>query len=325
MTAFESLLDRLRDNQKVVRLRGRGKAMAQCPAHEDRNPSLSIRRFPQRIRVKCFAGCTDEAVLAALNLRCPDDLFDNPNGASYSYADGWKVHWPPNKQIWVEGPDTNGQRRALYRLDEVIARKEAGKVIYLVEGEPDADAVFEEGAVGTSGRGGADSFHLTDVTPLYGAEIIAVVDQPTKPGDKTGERWARQVLAKLDGKAKSLDFVKAKTGKDLSDHLTAGYSLDELVPWGRPPESEPPNDVPPHEEPKSERSSWWPVDLGPVLRGGFERPQPTVGRRTDGRGILYRKRSHTVIGETESAKTWFALSAAARRTGRRPSRSLPRL
>ena len=47
--------------------------MACCPAHDDRNPSLSVRRAPDgRVLVHCFAGCTLDAVLAALGLRLRD-------------------------------------------------------------------------------------------------------------------------------------------------------------------------------------------------------------------------------------------------------------
>ena len=58
------------------------------------------------------------------------------------------------------------------------------------------------------------------------------------------------------------------------------------------------------------RSSWWPRDLTPVLEGTWKAPEPTVGKRVDGRGLFYPGKSHTVIGESEAGKGWFALSAA---------------
>lgn len=48
----------------------------------------------------------------------------------------------------------------------------------------------------------------------------------------------RLVLARLGGKAKSLDFAKAGVGKDISDHIAAGLKLDQIVPWY------PPDDLP---------------------------------------------------------------------------------
>ena len=40
-TAYERVVGALRDQGLIVRENG-SKAMAQCPAHDDRNPSLSI-------------------------------------------------------------------------------------------------------------------------------------------------------------------------------------------------------------------------------------------------------------------------------------------
>ena len=50
---------------------------AHCPAHEDRSPSLTIYSYPGRIRVRCWAGCQDLDVLAALGLSVRD-LMDAP-------------------------------------------------------------------------------------------------------------------------------------------------------------------------------------------------------------------------------------------------------
>jgi hypothetical protein len=41
-----------------------------CPAHADRNPSLSIYQRPgDRVRLKCFAGCAEEEIIRALGVR----------------------------------------------------------------------------------------------------------------------------------------------------------------------------------------------------------------------------------------------------------------
>ena len=52
---------------------------AHCPAHDDRNPSLSVNTGDDgRVLLKCHAGCTLEAILQALNLD-PGDLFARSN------------------------------------------------------------------------------------------------------------------------------------------------------------------------------------------------------------------------------------------------------
>ena len=44
--------------------------MARCPAHDDREPSLSLRQADDgRVLVYCHAGCGQERVIAALNSR----------------------------------------------------------------------------------------------------------------------------------------------------------------------------------------------------------------------------------------------------------------
>jgi hypothetical protein len=58
--------------------------------------------------------------------------------------------------------------------------------------------------------------------------------------------------------------------------------------------------------------SWAPVDLTPYLDGKIARPEPTVGlARSDGLRLLYPGKEHTVIGEMESAKSWFACGCCA--------------
>lgn len=55
--------------------------------------------------------------------------------------------------------------------------------------------------------------------------------------------------------------------------------------------------------------SWKPVDLTDVLDGSWTPPEATVGRRSDGIGLFYRGKAHTVAGESEGLKTWLALAA----------------
>ncbi len=43
--------------------------IALCPAHEDHNPSLSIKSMDGKLLFRCFAGCTQNAVIDALKRR----------------------------------------------------------------------------------------------------------------------------------------------------------------------------------------------------------------------------------------------------------------
>lgn len=53
--------------------------MAKCPAHEDRQNSLSVHHREGKWLLKCHAGCAWEAIVAALGIT-PGDLFDPREG-----------------------------------------------------------------------------------------------------------------------------------------------------------------------------------------------------------------------------------------------------
>lgn len=60
---------RLLDRLEHVKQTGSGRWIACCPAHEDHNPSLSIRELEEgRVLIKCFAGCGALEVLDAVRL-----------------------------------------------------------------------------------------------------------------------------------------------------------------------------------------------------------------------------------------------------------------
>jgi hypothetical protein len=61
---------------------------------------------------------------------------------------------------------------------------------------------------------------------------------------------------------------------------------------------------------RSEHRSWRRVDLANVLSGDYTPPKPTVGARSDGVGLFYPGRVHSVASESEAGKTWLALQAA---------------
>jgi DNA primase len=48
-----------------------------CPAHDDRNPSLNVAPGRARSFVNCYAGCSEQEILQALNIQ-PDDLWYAP-------------------------------------------------------------------------------------------------------------------------------------------------------------------------------------------------------------------------------------------------------
>ena len=60
-----------------------------------------------------------------------------------------------------------------------------------------------------------------------------------------------------------------------------------------------------------EESSWKPVALKDYFDGLFQTPVATILKRTDGNGLIYTGRVHSIYGESESGKSWIAQIATA--------------
>lgn len=62
-----------------VRRSGQGWT-ARCPAHADKNPSLSVREGERGLLVKCWAGCELAAICSALGIKTRQLFFDESGG-----------------------------------------------------------------------------------------------------------------------------------------------------------------------------------------------------------------------------------------------------
>jgi AAA domain/Toprim-like len=222
MTAIENMVGALTDAGSNPRETG-GAWTALCPAHEDRNPSLSARGIEGQALVYCHAGCDTSDVLAALNLTMRD-LYDEPSGATYNYDDGRKVHRTPDKKFRQSGA-TKGAS-VLYRLPEVIEAVAHDQTIYVVEGEKDVHALEAIGVVATTSPMGAGSFGKVDASPLTGAHVVLVADK-----DAAGTKYAATAQEILLPLGCGVEVVHAKAGKDASDHVAAGHGVDDFVPF----------------------------------------------------------------------------------------------
>lgn len=219
--------------------KGRG-SNYQCPAHDDRNESLSVQSDARGVLLNCFAGCDWKDIVNALGLS-PDDIFEEPREvARYKYTspDGEilfaKVRFEPKRFTvvhpvgdgWEHG--LNGAERPLYRLPEVMIAVRAGQVIFLPEGEKDADRLWSLGYAATTNFDGAGKWRPEYGDALRGADVVIIADR-----DEPGVQHALQAYADLKQKAASVRIVQSRTEgdkHDVSDHLDAGYRIDELVP-----------------------------------------------------------------------------------------------
>lgn len=213
-------LDRLRDALDAAGSTTREKTtgagfQAQCPAHHDRHPSLSVTGIDGQALVHCHGGCDTEVVLDVLGLKLAD-LYDQPQGAEYRYPDGRVVHRSPNKRFRQSGT-TSGH--ALYRSDQLAE----ASTVYVVEGEKDVHALEAVGASAVCNPMGAGKAGKADWSPLAGKHAVIVADQ-----DQAGTKHAHQVATLLAEHAAATVLAAPAAGKDAADHVAAGYGLDEL-------------------------------------------------------------------------------------------------
>lgn len=248
-TPVEKVLEALRRHGENPKRAKSGYA-AHCPAHEDNSPSLSIgiARDGESAIVHCHAGCDPERILDTIGLRMTD-LFPpreetNGNGsgrkivATYDYVDELgqllyqKVRYDP-KDFRQRRPDGNGgwiwklgdTRQVLYRLPVVEDAASNARHIFFVEGEKDVHAVEAAGAIATTSPLGAGKWRDEFTGMLDGALITVVADR-----DDAGRNHARMVSEKLGGAL----ILEPASGKDVSDHLAEGLTLDDLVPLSEP-------------------------------------------------------------------------------------------
>lgn len=174
----------------------------------------------------------------------------------YADADGRVIYevsrWEP-KAFTVRVVDARGRRqprwpvparRVLYMLPTVLAAAADGVPVYVVEGEKDANALIEAGVVATCNAGGAaangaekDRWLPQYTEALTGAHVVLVVDldEPTaKHPVPAGLQHAAYVAEQLADRAASLSVVAPRAGKDAADHLAAGHTPAEFVPFDLP-------------------------------------------------------------------------------------------
>ncbi|MBM4188243.1 MAG: hypothetical protein FJ206_13145 [Gemmatimonadetes bacterium] len=302
---------------------------AQCPAHKDDTPSLTIDGgVDGRILVHCHAGCSHEAILAAVGLRS-GDLFpaSAPRAgrpellATYEYrtAEGQPA-FEVRKFLDVasgggrtktfrpflpgrDRPGLDGHPLVLYRLPELLQRPE-GAVVFVVEGEKDVDRLVDQGLTATTNPFGAEKWRPEFSACLRGADVIILPDN-----DDPGRRHADQVARALWGTAARVRVVElpglAPKG-DVSDWLDAGHSIDDLQRFA---------DLAPD----------WNPAAGPVVLAGGPESHPDETALPDPvrladvtatplefaiDGLLVQREVNAIVGDGGSFKSTLQLAAA---------------
>ena len=222
-----------------------------CPAHDDRHPSLDIAAAADgSALVVCRShGCSYLSILAALGVEPQGDNGSwTPEGpgtavAHYPYQDEdgqllYEVVKTLSKQFPQRRPDPTSKtgyrwklgdvRRVLYHLPELVKAVAAGRPIIVVEGEKDADRLRALGLVATTSPGGAGKWRDEYAQTLRGSSVTVIADR-----DAPGYDHARQVAWSLQRAGCQVSLLQpalTREHADVSDHLDAGLTLEELLP-----------------------------------------------------------------------------------------------
>src|SRR5260221_5032635 len=228
-----------------------GNWQAQCPAHEDSSPSLSISEGRTgAILLKCFAGCSFHKIIAALGYessqlsapRSEPEPLPRPS-AIYDYRDvagtlrfqavrydepGKKKRFvlrrPNGSGGWTWNMD--GVHKTPYRLNELKGHS----TIFIVAGEKDCDSLWRIGCAATCNVGGAGKWHDDYSLALdqIGVQRVVLLADNDAPGRKHMTDVARSVkVLSLSVTLLELPGLTAK-GADVSDWLNAGHTRAEL-------------------------------------------------------------------------------------------------
>jgi len=222
--------------------------MARCPAHDDRNPSLALSDGTSGVLWHCHAGCTQEAVSAALRemgllpeapagrksgFSTPQELavwLARKSNASVTRIDlysptfaevrldssGGKTYRPIHRLPdggWKTG-DLPG-KLPLYQVDQLPTDPEI--LILVVEGPKCVEAARTIGIFATTSPHGAQSARKADWSPLARRQVIVWPDH-----DDPGRKYAADVRTILEGLGANVQVLDParfglRPGEDLAD------------------------------------------------------------------------------------------------------------
>lgn len=224
--------------------------IGRCPGHDDQRESLSWKDGDKGLILKCHAGCEVVAIVAALALSMRD-LFhesdERPIGpsivAEYDYRDetgallyqavryqpkDFRQRRPNGQGGWLW--NLEGVRRVLYRLPELHGQPE----VYVVEGEKDANRLWELGIPATCNVGGAGKWRDEYAGGLAsaGVERVVVLPDNDPPGLAHAQAVRKSCLA-AGIEAGVILLPGLPTKGDVSDWLAAGGTKDSLLALAR--------------------------------------------------------------------------------------------
>lgn len=295
---------------------------AKCPAHQDQHASLSINaKDDGRVLLFCEVGCDWKSIEACFTgVSAPSSTVD-PQPTSkkrptrrvcdYIYAtpDGEPIY----KVVRMECHDhqqgdpksfpqyhykdggwhggKGGATRTLYNLPDLHARSEID-VLYFVEGEKDVERLRSLGHAATCCCQGAgqhfEAQHADQLEALDPRRVVVIADR-----DDAGLKYAARFALVCFGLDINVSVVRGKVEalkSDVSDHLDAGYDLEQLEPI----------DI---YEPETVDSHG---DVDGIASATYQLP-PNAGMETEARDHFVERAGDRVIWVPGMAEEWHTL------------------
>ena len=245
--------------------KGQNGFIARCPAHDDKQQSLSIGENGGKVLLNCFAGCPPQDIVKAMGIEWkdlfhgskPDQLkarsfsqdgvsyHSNPKAkivAVYRYTDETggllyeNVRFEPKgfrqrhtdekgKEIW----SLDWVERVPYRLVELASKARHGSDVWLCEGEKDADTLAELGFITSSFKNWRKEFNRW----IEKTNVVIVRDHDLPGGVQANE--AARMIFKAAASVKVLDVhaeydMPEKQGPDISDYIRACVQDEGMTP-----------------------------------------------------------------------------------------------
>lgn len=179
---------------------GGGQWSARCPAHDDKRQSLSISQGKDgQVLLKCHTGCTVESITSALGIEVKD-LFQKQERphviATYTYPTGAQKLRYSDKHFSWRHPDGKGgweyNRKGVPH--SLYVAGDLSGVVYVAEGEKDADNLHKLGYDAVSGEDGAGpgKWRKEYTEQLKGLFVVIFPDN-----DQVGKDYAQETASAL--------------------------------------------------------------------------------------------------------------------------------
>lgn len=229
--------------------------MGHCPAHDDKNSSLSFQAGDKgNLVFHCHAGCEYSHIEKALNMDMPNARTTystskpttfrplTPPVATYPYTDErgnelyikQRFHSKTGKYFRystrVDGQYVNGNKsdtHVLYRLPAIDAARRDDALVILCEGEKDVETLesLSMGLVATTNGEGSSAWKPAYTEQLVNCRVCIMQDN-----DEAGRKRTERLLGALKGSCPYISLVvfdDMAEKSDVTDFLDQYTTVDE--------------------------------------------------------------------------------------------------